>query len=347
MRCSWSLQGRLPHDFLVSTEPAGPLPTIPDAELPRAPARETLARLCAEIQPGGNVRAVRRLRGGVSSGMHAVHLGGPGHASRWVVVRRYGEWRITHYPQAPAQEWATLTALARIGAPTPLPIWLDSAGTLFGCPTLVTSRMPGRGLLLPKDQARWVTDLAHALGKIHAASLNPDELAILTDQRDELVHLLERDEPPAGLAAQPGGTDVWQVMRRLWPTIEPVSPTIVHGDYWPGNTLWLRGRLSAVVDWEQALRGDPAQDVACCRQDLAVLLGPDAAEVFLRAYETHTGRTFRQLPFWDLYMVTWSMGQLETWLKGYHDLGRTDLSLTEARARQTAFTQDALRRAEG
>jgi hypothetical protein len=39
------------------------------------------------------------------------------------------------------------------------------------------------------------------------------------------------------------------------------------------------------------------------------------------------------------------MGQLEEWLKGYHDLGRTDLLITEARAQQTAFMADALVRA--
>jgi aminoglycoside phosphotransferase (APT) family kinase protein len=313
--------------------------------LPRAPSREVLARLCAEIQPGGEVRAIKRLRGGVASGMHAVQLVGPGDLTRWVVVRRYGEWRIKHYPRTPVQEWATLTALARVGAPTPLPIWLDREGTLFGCPTLVTSRMPGRGSLAPRDQTVWVTELAQALGKIHAAPLNQDELATLTDQRDELLRLLDRDAPPRDLAERPAGTEVWQAMRRLWPTIEPVTPTIVHGDYWPGNTLWLRGRLSAVIDWEQVRRGDPAQDVACCRQDLALLLGPDAAEAFLHAYEAFTGRTIRQLAFWDLYMVAWSIGQLETWVKGYHDLGRTDLTPQEARARLAHYTADALARA--
>jgi len=329
----------------VTIEPAAPLPTIPDADLPKAPARAALARLCAEIQPGGRIGAVRRLRGGVSSGMHAVQIVGPDDVRCWVVVRRYGEWRITHQPQAPAQEWATLTALARVGAPTPLPIWLDRTGKVFGCPTLVTSRMPGRGLLAPRDQTRWVTELAQALGKIHAAPLTEDELSLITDQRDDLVRLLERDEPPTFLTEQPRGAEVWQAMRRLWPSIEPVTPTIVHGDFWPGNTLWLRGKLSAVVDWEQALRGDPAQDVACCRQDLAVLLGPDAAETFLRAYEAFSGRTLRQLAFWDLYMITWSIGQLDGWLKGYHDLGRTDLSITEAPARLSWFIDDALARA--
>jgi aminoglycoside phosphotransferase (APT) family kinase protein len=329
----------------VTEQPAATLPTIPDADLPRAPSREALARLCAEIQPGGTVGAIRRLRGGISSGMHAVQLIGPGDVRRWVVVRRYGEWRIKHYPRTPDQEWATLTALARVGAPTPLPIWLDREGTTFGCPTLVTSKMPGRGMLAPRDPSLWVTELAQALGKIHAAALSQEEMAMLTDQRNGIIRLLDRDQPRSVLAERPGGTEVWQAMRRLWPTIEPVTPTVVHGDYWPGNTLWLRGRLSAVVDWEQVQRGDPAQDVACCRQDLTFLLGPDAAEAFLRAYEAFTGRTIRQLVFWDLYMITSSIGYLEGWVKGYHDLGRTDLSPEEARARLARFTADALDRA--
>ena len=323
----------------------GQLPTLSDAELRRAPSRAALARLCADIQPGGEVRTVRRLRGGVSSGMHAVQLAGPGETRRRVVVRRYGEWRITHYPRTPEQEWATLAALARAGAPTPLPLWLDRDGQVFGCPTLVTSCVPGRGLLTPRDQTAWITGLAEALGRVHAAPLSQDELAILVDQRDGLVRLLERDAPPPGLAEQPRGSEVWQAMRRLWPTLQPAAPTIVHGDYWPGNTLWHRGRLSGVIDWEQVRRGDPAQDVACCRQDLAVLIGPEAAETFLQAYQAFTGRTIQHPVFWDLYMVTWSIGQLESWVKGYHDLGRTDLSFAEARARLERYVSDALARA--
>jgi aminoglycoside phosphotransferase (APT) family kinase protein len=304
-----------------------------------------LTRLCAELQPGARLGGVRRLKGGVSSGMHAVQLVGPGEASRWVVVRRYGEWRVTHQPQAPAQEWATLTALARVGAPTPRPLWIDPEGKLFGCPTLVTTMMPGRGDLLPRNPTRWATELAQALATIHAAPLLPDELAILPDQRATLTRFLEADAPPPELAAQPHGADVWEAMRRLWPSVAPVPPRIVHGDFWPGNTLWQRGRLTAIIDWEQARRGNPAQDVGCCRQDLALLLGPGVADEFRRAYEAATGSPVQQLPFWDLYMITWSLGQLDNWLKGYHDLGRTDLTSAVAHARLEQYVADALARA--
>ena len=41
-----------------------------------------------------------------------------------------------------------------------------------------------------------------------------------------------------------------------------VHRTLVHGDYWPGNLLWQRGRLTGVVDWEEPRLGDPSRDVA-------------------------------------------------------------------------------------
>jgi aminoglycoside phosphotransferase (APT) family kinase protein len=119
----------------------------------------------------------------------------------------------------------------------------------------------------------------------------------------------------------------------------------VHGDYWPGNTLWRHGRLTGVIDWEQARRGDPNQDVGCCRLDLTLLVGPAAAETFLHAYEVAAGRRVEQLVFWDLYMVSWALGSLDRWVRGYQDLGRADLTLDEARARLARFLADALARA--
>jgi aminoglycoside phosphotransferase (APT) family kinase protein len=320
-------------------------PTLADAELRRAPAWEALATMAAAIRPGSRVRTIRRLRGGVSSGMHAVELDGPGNDRQWIVVRRYGAWRLQHYPRAAEQEWATLTALARVGAPTPRPVWLDAGGTLFGCPTIVTSRVPGKGLLAPRDVGGWVRQLAKAVAGIHAAPLRQDELVLLVDQRDALARLLERDRPPTGLADRPLGVEVWRMLRRWWPHIEPSAPQLVHGDYWPGNTLWRYGRLTGVVDWEQVLRGDPAQDVACCRLDLSLLIGPEAADELLRAYQQASGRSLSRLFFWELYMATWAIESVEGWVKGYHDLGRTDLAPAEARARLERFAAGALARA--
>ena len=43
-----------------------------------------------------------------------------------------------------------------------------------------------------------------------------------------------------------------------------VPRTVVHGDLWFGNLLLRRGRLTGVVDWEDAdLRGEPVRDLIC------------------------------------------------------------------------------------
>ncbi|MFN8636913.1 MAG: phosphotransferase family protein [Chloroflexota bacterium] len=321
-------------------------PTLPDAVLRRAPSREALATMAAAIRPGSQVGAIRRLRGGVSSGMHAVQLRGPGTEQQWVVVRRYGAWRLQHDPHVAERERATLAALARVGAPAPLPIWLDASGAVFGCQTLVTSRVPGRGLLAPRDLDGWVRQLAEALARIHAAPLHTDELSLLIDQRDAPARLLERAEPPDFLVERRLGSEVWYALHERWPRIAPVrQPAIVHGDFWPGNTLFRYGKLSAVVDWEQVVRGDPAQDVACCRLDLTLLSGMPAADAFLDAYLAVSGRALHDLAFWELYQSTWAIETLEEWVKGYADLGRTDLTSTVAHARLERFVAGAMARA--
>jgi aminoglycoside phosphotransferase (APT) family kinase protein len=327
----------------VSAEPTLP-PMLSDAELRRAPSRGALATMAAAVQPGSQVGTARRLKGGISCGMHLVELLKTDGAQRRVVVRRYGSWRLSHYPEAAQQEWAVLAALERVGAPTPRPIWLDVEGSVFGCPTIVTSRVPGRGLLAPRDLDGWVRQLARALGQIHATPLQADELALLVDQRAELDRVLG-GEPPADVIKQPLGAEVWAALCAWWPRIEPTEPSIVHGDFWPGNMLWYRGRLSGVIDWEQVRRGDPTQDVACCRLDLSLLFGPAAAEQFLTEYLAATGRTPRRLFFWELYNATWAIENVEHWIEGYHDLGRTDLTASEARARLERFVATALREA--
>lgn len=301
--------------------------------------------MAAAIWSGSTVGTIRRLRGGISSGMHAVELRGPSDERQWVVVRRYGPWRLEHDPQITGREWAILTALARVGAPTPRPIWADASGEVFGVSTLVISRVPGRGLLAPRNVDDWLRQLVEALVQIHAAPLQADEVALLVDQRAETSKVLEPVEPPERIAHRPCGPEVWAAMRHWWPLVEPVEPALVHGDYWPGNTLWQRGRLTGVIDWEQARYGDPAQDVACCRLDLTLLIGPVAADAFLAAYQEMTGRALRWLFFWELVMAFWAIENVEEWVKGYVDLGGVALAPGEARTRLERFAREALARA--
>ena len=73
----------------------------------------------------------------------------------------------------------------------------------------------------------------------------------------------------------------------------------IHRDYHPGNTLWVAGRLTAIVDWTSASWGPPAVDVAHMRANLAMSHGVEAADEFLEAYRAVAG-PYAYDPYWDL-----------------------------------------------
>src|SRR5262249_469245 len=132
---------------------------------------------------------------------------------------------------------------------------------------------------------------------------------------------------------------------RAWPAIAATSsPTrLVHGDYWPGNLLWQRQRLTGVVDWEDARLGDPAEDLGTCRAHLLMLFCPGGADGFLPAYEAAAGQHVRYVPFWDLVTCTLRLTVLARWAPGWQALGRPDLSVELARDRVREFARQALR----
>ena len=120
-------------------------------------------------------------------------------------------------------------------------------------------------------------------------------------------------------------------------SLSTASLVLVHGDYWPGNLLWLRGRLVGVVDWEQPRLGDPAKDVATCRGDLCVMFGQDAADAFAARYEAASGQALQNMRFWDLFISTWAVPEMPEWAGAYRILGRKDLTTEVAPERIRNF----------
>ncbi len=71
-----------------------------------------------------------------------------------------------------------------------------------------------------------------------------------------------------------------------WPPERRTPSRLLHGDFWPGNTLWRMGRLTAVIDWEDAARGDPLADPGNGRLEVALLWGREAMQAFTDHYLT-------------------------------------------------------------
>ncbi|HUE75689.1 MAG TPA: aminoglycoside phosphotransferase family protein [Chloroflexota bacterium] len=328
-------------------EATGTQPRHSAKSLRRPPSAATLARLTSIVAPGGRVETIRRLRGGISSGMHAIDLVEQSGDRRRLIVRRYSDYQIRRDPDLCDREWQTLTMLGRAELPIPEPVWRDPTGLVFGVPALVMTRLPGQGLMAPRDPVDWARQLATTLAAIHRAPIAERDLTFLARKEAELVEVFAKEPPAKDIAGHPDGAAIWAALRHWWPRLERTAPTIIHDDYWPGNTVWLRGRLTGVVDWEDTRWGDPGNDVGYCRSDISMLYGPSLSDVFLDAYESAAGREVSQVFFWDLLGTTGALLELERWLPGYHELGRTDITLDLMSSRLRAFIAGALARAGG
>jgi aminoglycoside phosphotransferase (APT) family kinase protein len=298
-----------------------------------------LQRLRDALAPGGRVLRYRPMRGGVSCSVHLVRLQTADGSYQDVVVRRYSHSHHGEPSDACTREFRLLGVLAAHAFPAPRPVLLEADGGAFGAPTLLMSRLPGRPLLDPPDLDGFVRTLAHTLATLHA--LPTAELGFLPDQHDLVGPNLA--EPYSG--PDPLQQQVWRAVLADWPLVDADRrrQTLVHGDYWPGNLLWSRGRLSGVIDWEEPCLGDPAQDVATCRSDLTLLFGPGHADRFLAYYEAASGGPVAHLRFWDLYVATWALAELDGWAGGWQALGRGDLSPAQARGRLEAHARCSLR----
>jgi aminoglycoside phosphotransferase (APT) family kinase protein len=292
------------------------------------------------LAPGGRVVRYRPLHGGVSCSIHLVRLQTRTGSYQDVVVRRYTHSHHGEPADACAREFRMLAELAAHAFPVPRPLLLEAAGGPFGAPTLLMSRLPGRPLLDPPDLAAYVRTLAHTLARLHA--LPTTALDFLPDQLDLVGPYLA--EPYGG--PDPLQQEVARAVLAGWPRVaaDRTRRTLVHGDYWPGNLLWSRGKLLGVIDWEEPCLGDPAQDVATCRMDLALLFGAGHADAFLAAYEAASGRRLAHLRFWDLNVATWALAEMDGWASSWQALGRGDLGPAQARGRVEAHVRANLAR---
>lgn len=149
-----------------------------------------------------------------------------------------------------AMESDLLEAAAALGVP--VPEVLDSAGEAMVMTYVPGEALPAKLLRSGLDGDALARDCGRALGRLHAMAA-PEGLAWQDPVRTCYDYLDAGGEPhPAieiGLR--------WLIEHRP----EPLSPTVVHGDFRLGNLLVDGSQLTAVLDWELAHVGDPREDL--------------------------------------------------------------------------------------
>jgi len=269
--------------------------------------------------------------------MHALNIERADGTRRKVSLRRLRDHDAAAEPRGLEYEFEVLCLLERVGISAPRATYLDAAGKHFGVPAIVMTFLPGKTNVAPAETAPWTEALAAALHSVHAITLDTADLSILkpSDIRGRIDDIAA-DTRDDSLAA-----DVVEVLRAHCDRIEPMPATLIHNDYWAGNTIWNRDRLTGIIDWTHARLGDPRNDVSECRGALTFDHDEEVADQFLAAYERRLDRALSDLWFFDLLRAVAAYLYYEFWLEGTRDLG-IELDPVATRQRLAAFLQQAI-----
>jgi aminoglycoside phosphotransferase (APT) family kinase protein len=257
----------------------------------------------------------------------------PGGASRetWLVeadgdrrvLRRDPEGSVSLVPIA--NEFALIDCARTAGVPVPEPLALEPAGGRLGSAGMVMSFVEGTSVaprILRKPEyetarAGLASQLGEALGRIH--SIDPGELdgVVPAPEGDPALAQVEEWERQLDEIGEPlPAVELGLRWLRL-NAPEPAERHLVHGDYRLGNFIVDEDGLAAVIDWELAHLGDPAEDVGwlCIRSwrfgnDELPVAGVGDLDEFLAAYEDAGGEPpdRERIHYWEAFgNVKWAV----------------------------------------
>jgi aminoglycoside phosphotransferase (APT) family kinase protein len=221
-----------------------------------------------EVIPGGRAKETTRF---------ALAPGGDLPA-RLILRRDLG--RDTTGTRASA-EFPLLRAVHAAGIPVPRPILAEDDPGVLGGSFVIVEEVVGAqrmGELFPElsdlsvVDASFGPDLARALARLHAvrddglvAAMSGHHSAVLPHDSVRGFHEMwtSLPKPPFALATEMGFA--WLLATPL-PASRPRG--LVHGDLGAHNFMIRDGRLAAILDWELAHMGDPAEDIGYLRATL-------------------------------------------------------------------------------
>ena len=248
-----------------------------------------------------------------------------------------------------AVQFDVLRALDATDVPTPHPWFFESDSDVLGSPFLVMDRVAGT------CPSPWGSEgrrfYAEAAGRGVLADSFTDALIAIhnLDWRAVGLEVLGVPGPgddfprreiakwralidATGIEPDPVLTDVICWLESNTPTAERL--VLVHGAFRTGNLLIDDDRVSAVLDWETEVIGDPMYDVAYVlsplnREGTDLLSNIVARDAFRRRYERGTGIEIDDAVC-DYYQLLYGMRSAAFWMSAsglYADGSNNDLRL--------------------
>lgn len=268
-------------------------------------------QIIQKIDPQSKLLRAWKLKGGVSAQMTALELVRPDGQRQKMIVRQHGPAELKRNPHSAADESRLLQLVHTAGLPAPQPYYLDESGEIFPTPYLVIEYIEGQSEFAPTNLPDYIRQFATHLSRIHQLDGAQPALSFLPRQEQKYAEKLKARS--AILDESLNERRVRDTLEALWPLPQRNQPTLLHGDFWPGNLLWQQGQLVAIIDWEDAAIGDPLTDLANSRLELLWAFGPEAMHHFTSLYQSLTALDFTDLPCWDLCAALRHIDQIGSW----------------------------------
>jgi aminoglycoside phosphotransferase (APT) family kinase protein len=247
-----------------------------------APPADTVAWVC-ELLDATGVVDVAELPGGSAAAMHRLRVSLRSGGDAEVALRRYVLTEPANAPAVARWEANALGLAARVSVPTPELLGVDVDGERTDVPALVMSILPGRPVWETRRGREWVSQVVDAMLALHEIDPGGVELAPFR------TYAQNRWWKPPRWTDRPG---LWEQAMELFEGPVPTSMSgFIHRDFNPGNVLWVRDRVSGLVDWQTACVGPRSIDPAHCRLNL-FQYQPRLADELLTVWEERSGLTF-------------------------------------------------------
>lgn len=289
--------------------------------------REAFAHAVGPEFDGGATLEVEQFGGGHSNLTYLLKFG-----AQEFVLRRPPFGPVAAKAHDMAREYRILAAVHPVFALAPRPFVLCEDANIIGSVFYVMERRRGEVVRQrepaslagnPSARRRASAALVDGLADLHAVAVSAPELAALGRPVGFVARQVHGWAQRWHAAQTETVTSMEVVAAWLAANLppEPMTPTLVHGDYKLDNVMLAAddvGRLTGVFDWEMSALGDPLIDVGillCYWIHLAAASGTASLltvtqhegwytrDEILEHYAARTGRDLSHIAFYEVFAI--------------------------------------------
>ena len=287
-------------------------------------AEQDIQQIIQRIGPGWTLRKIQPLQGRAS----LLHISTDGREEKRLVLLRHSQGDRERNPHIARDEFRLLRILKERGLPVADALYLSEA---HQPPFLITSFAEGSTRFSGGPLRAFCRRLAAILYSFHSLDLSQYDFSFLPNIDDAITW---EQKPRASEQDR-----IHAVMQRGLSRVDFNAPALLHGDFWPGNLLWIGDEVSAIIDWEDAMLGDPLADLGKSRLEILWALGVEGMNAYTADYlALNRMLNAIALPFWDL----WGAARLSH----YASFAPAPDNLSRMGAQYESFVADALQRLE-